>query len=215
MRRMRLGVSLLVVSLGTGALMAIVNTPASLRQVDIVHNTAAEHVSQDELRGLVAAGQAAAAFQEAFEDGDELFETAFNALDGGGANVGRGQRFTRVPRADLQGAGEWFNHTPIRVTGPNAQGCFECHEQPFEDGAGHGRQPTCIATRSAPATRRSSSQRNTPHVFAPGAIQRLAEEMTERSHADPARGCVARRLPVAAAHPDASPSTPKASTSAR
>ena len=62
--------------------------------------------------------------------------TPFNALDGGGANVGRGQRYTRVPRADLQGGGEWFNHTPIRVTGPNAGGCFECHEQPFEDGAG-------------------------------------------------------------------------------
>ena len=29
--------------------------------------------------------------------GDELFETVFNALDGVGANVGNGQRFTRMP----------------------------------------------------------------------------------------------------------------------
>ncbi len=44
---------------------------------------------------------------EAFELGDELFGTQFNALDGSGANVGRGQRFTRVPRADLKGPTEW------------------------------------------------------------------------------------------------------------
>ena len=131
MRGMRLGVSLLVVSLGTGVLVAIVNTPASLRQVDIVHDEAAEHLSQEELRGLVAGGQAAAAFEEAFEHGDELFETQFNALDGGGANVGGGARYTRVPRADLKGTGEWFNHRPARVTGPNAG-----HLRPFDDGAG-------------------------------------------------------------------------------
>jgi hypothetical protein len=180
---MRLGVSLLVVSLGTGVAVAIVNTPASLRQVGIVHDEAAEHLSQEELRGLVAGGQAAAAFTEAFEHGDELFETQFNALDGGGANVGRGQRYTRVPRADLRGRGEWYTHTPIRVTGPNAGGCFECHEQPFEDGAG----TAALNVHRDPFRTGQIGQfieRNTPHVFAPGAIQRLAEEMTDGLTAD-------------------------------
>ena len=77
-----------------------------------------------------------------------------------------------------ESAGEWFKHTPIRVTGPNAQGCFECHEQPFEDGSG-----TAAANVHRDAFRTGNIsqfiERNTPHVFAPGAIQRVAEEMTD------------------------------------
>jgi len=142
-----------------------------------IHEPAAEHIDQDELVTLVKAGKNAEAFTEAFEHGDELFETQFNALDGGGANVGLGQRFTRVPRADLRGFGEWANHVPKRETGPNAANCNACHNLPFDDGAGltssnvH-RDPQHSADLSR------FIQRNTPHVFAPGAIQRLAEEMT-------------------------------------
>jgi cytochrome c551/c552 len=143
--------------------------------VDNVHDAVAEHADQAELNAI---GDPDERFEETFELGDELFATAFNALDGGGANVGRGQRYTRVPRADLKGTGEWFNHTPVRVTGPNAAGCFECHEAPFEDGGGLAsanvhRDPfrTGIIGQFI--------ERNTPHVFAPGAIQRLAEEMTD------------------------------------
>jgi hypothetical protein len=184
-----------VVSAGTGALLAIVNTPASLRQVDIVHDEAAEHMSQEELRGLVAGGQGAAAFQEAFEHGDELFETQFNALDGGGANVGGGARYTRVPRADLKGTGEWFNHRPPRVTGPNAGACNSCHFRPFDDGAG---EAASNVHRDTFRTGLVSQfvQRNTPHLFAPGAIQRLAEEMTDDLKSDlnrlRARACANR-----------------------
>jgi hypothetical protein len=139
-----------------------------------VHQPAAVHTDQFRLNALSAPER----FVEAFELGDELFATAFNALDGGGANVGGGQRFTRVPRADRKGTGEWFTHTPIRVTGPNAQGCFECHEQPFEDGSGTS---AANVHRDAFRTGILSQfvERNTPHVFAPGAIQRLAEEMTD------------------------------------
>jgi cytochrome c peroxidase len=117
-------------------------------------------------------------FDDAFECGDELFETVFNELDGVGANVGQGQRFTRFPRADLRGAGEWFNHTPARITGPNAQACNDCHRQPFDDGAGPiggnvHRDPLRAGVMA------QFIQRNTPHVFAPGAVQRTAEEMTD------------------------------------
>jgi hypothetical protein len=186
---------LLVVSLATGALVAMVNTPAALRQIDIVHDEAAEHVSQEDLRGQVAAGQGAAAFQQAFEEGDELFETFFNALDGGGANVGNGARYTRVPRADLRGTGEWFNHRPIRVTGPNGTACNACHLRPFDDGAG---EAAANVHRDTFRTGQVSQfvQRNTPHLFAPGAIQRLAEEMTDDLKADlgrlRARACAQR-----------------------
>jgi len=160
---------------GSSAVWAIIT---QLGEVDLVHDPVAVHVSQDELKALVAAGENRRAFEEAFELGDELFATPFNALDGGGANVGNGQRFTRVPRADLNGAGQWRAHTPFRVTGPNAQGCFECHEQPFEDGSG-----TAALNVHRDAFRTGVVgqfvERNTPHVFAPGAIQRLAEEMTD------------------------------------
>ncbi len=148
-----------------------------------VHRPVAVHADQDDLNGEPDLN---ARFTEAFELGDELFATAFNALDGGGANVGRGQRYTRVPRADLRGRGEWFNHVPTRVTGPNAGGCFECHEQPFEDGAG----TAALNVHRDPFRTGLIGQfieRNTPHIFATGAIQRLAEEMTDGLTADQQR----------------------------
>ena len=150
---------------------AVLTDPA---EIALVHHPMAQHADQAELNGLPSAER----FAEAFELGDELFATSFNALDGGGANVGSGQRFTRVPRADLKGAGEWFTHTPARVTGPNASGCFECHEAPFEDGAG---TPAQNVHRDPFRTGIIGQfvERNTPHIFGMGAIQRLAEEMTD------------------------------------
>src|SRR5688572_30173663 len=94
------------------------------------------HVDQAELNALVASGLYHEAFMHAFETGDEVFGTTFEARDGVGANVGQGQRFTRVPRADLSGPGEWRMHTPARPTGPNGQTCAACHNEPAEDGAG-------------------------------------------------------------------------------
>jgi hypothetical protein len=158
---------------------AIVTDLAHVRNL---HRPAAEHVDQADLNALPASER----FTEAFEIGDEIFATAFNALDGGGANVGRGQRYTRIPRADLKNSTDWFNHTPVRVTGPNAGGCFECHETPFEDGAG----TAALNVHRDPFRTGIISQfieRNTPHVFAPGAIQRLAEEMTDALAADQQR----------------------------
>jgi cytochrome c551/c552 len=145
-----------------------------LGMVNTLHKPQVEHVNQFDL-------QSEEAFEEAFELGDQLFATLFNAADGVGANVGQGQRFTRVPRADLNGPGEWANHFPLRVTGPNAQGCVSCHNQPFEDGAGSAaadinRDPLHTANLG------SFIKRNTPHLFAIGAVQRLAEEITEELH---------------------------------
>ncbi len=141
-----------------------------------------EHADQFEFLDLVSRGREEKAFELAFEIGDELFATTFNALDGVGARVGAGQRFTRVPRADLTGPGEWPYHEPPRATGPNAESCSACHNTPFEDGAGTAasnvhRDPLHSGDLS------SFIQRNTPHLFAPGAVQRLAEEMTEALHA--------------------------------
>jgi hypothetical protein len=170
-------IAALMLGLGGAAWGIIID----LTVVGAIHVPNAEHADQEELYDLVASGQTEEAFEEAFELGDELFEVTFNALDGVGANVGDGQRFTRIPRADKTGPGQWANHIPARATGPNGQSCNACHQLLFDDGAGSAaanvhRDPFHTGNLG------KMIQRNTPHVFAPGAIQRLAEEMTESLH---------------------------------
>lgn len=135
------------------------------------------HQSQTDFVSLVQGGRGRTAFEKAFAQGDRIFDSAFNALDGGGANVGQGQRYTRIPRADLTGPGEWAQHVPSRATGPNAQSCAECHATPAADGSGGiaanvTRDPTHSGNLS------QMIHRSTPHMFGAGALQRLAEEMT-------------------------------------
>ncbi len=176
LKQMALFAGLMLMS-GAGALAIITN----LGLVGDLHQPQAEHADQEEFYNLVVAGQHEEAFELAFEEGDELFETVFNALDGVGANVGQGQRFSRVPRADLSGPDEWANHFPPRATGPNAQSCNACHNQPADDGAGSAAANVHRDPQHSGMLGRFI-QRNTPHVFGPGAIQRLAEEMTFRLH---------------------------------
>jgi hypothetical protein len=106
-----------------------------------------------------------------------LFAPQFNSADGIGANVGAGQRFTRMPRADLMGPTEWANHTPARAIGPNAFSCAGCHSQGGEDGGGEAANNV---HRDADHTGKLNKmvQRNTPHLFGLAGPQRLAEEMT-------------------------------------
>lgn len=160
---------------GLGARAIITN----LVLTSALHPRASEHLEQSTLVALVRTNQTAEAFEQAFEHGDELFETTFNALDGVGANVGRGQRFTRVPRADLTGRGEWANHVPPRATGPNAESCVACHNQGGDDGGGAAAANVHRDPQQSGVLRRFI-QRNTPHLFGAGAVQRLAEEMTSR-----------------------------------
>ncbi|HEY7161172.1 MAG TPA: hypothetical protein VH815_07925, partial [Acidobacteriota bacterium] len=164
-----------IIGLSAGAWAIITD----LTIVDAVHDPAAEHLDQNELKDLVAAGNDQQAFEEAFEHGDELFETQFNALDGVGANVGQGQRFTRIPRADLTGPGEWANHVPARATGPNATACNSCHNLPSDDGAG-GAASNVHRDPQHSGVLSKMIQRNTPAMFGLGGLQKLAEEMTDK-----------------------------------
>jgi hypothetical protein len=139
-------------------------------------------MDQMELLASIKAGKNHEAFLEAFEQGDVIFGTNFTLEQGGGAYIGGSEKshYTRIPRADLKNPGEWGdpNRKVKRPTGPNAQSCVSCHSQPVEDGAG----PT---SANVHRDHRFSGnpelmiQRNTPHVFGAGALQRLAEEMTE------------------------------------
>lgn len=170
----RLGVAAaIVIGSGFGARAIITN----LVLVSTLHQAQAEHLEQTELEDLVRNNQTDVAYEEAFEHGDELFETVFNAIDGVGAKVGQGQRFTHVPRADLTGPGEWANHVPPRSTGPNAQACNTCHNLPSDDGAG-GASGNVHRDPEHSGILRHFIERNTPHLFGGGAVQRLAEEMT-------------------------------------
>jgi len=170
--------------------------PAEIGAVQAQHAPQAEHCIQEELNAI---GDPHERFEETFECGDELFETVFNSLDGVGANVGGGLRFTRVPRADRAGPGEWASHVPARATGPNAQACNQCHSLPADDGAG----PAAANVHRDPLHTGSLGQfiqRNTPHVFAPGAIQVLAQEMTAELRDRRERGrrlsCAFRGFPI-------------------
>src|SRR5262245_5322997 len=65
-----------------------------LTLVSRLHQPAIEaHADQQDFLSRVLGGQGEAAFEDAFEAGNRLFETHFNALDGVGANVGDGKRF--------------------------------------------------------------------------------------------------------------------------
>jgi hypothetical protein len=125
-------------------------------------------------------------FLAAFDCGDELFGTAFNAVDGVGAHVGDGGRFTRTPRSDQRGPGAWASHIPTRATGPNSGSCTTCHNQPVEDGAGEN-----FANNVRDPMRTNDPgrfiQRNPPHIFGIGAVQRLAEQFNADLLADVAQ----------------------------
>ncbi len=171
----------LVTALG-GALSAysIVGS-TDIQVVKNVHDGAFEtvlsHMNQSTLNSLVQGGNVSGAFAAAFEQGDVMFSTSFNAIDGGGAKADDQGRYTRVPRADEKVSPEWFTHVPARATGPNAQSCTNCHHVGGDDGAG---DPSNMAVRD-PLRGAQLGQfitRDTPHLFGLGGLQRLGEEMT-------------------------------------
>ena len=146
----------------------------------MVHEPQLDHITQQKINQLIVSDPDKA-FEVAFEVGDELFGTAGNELDGVGAHVGNGSRFTKHPRMDLTGPMQWANHFPPRITGPNSQACTDCHFLPTEDGSGP------VSTNSIRDPERLGHigtfiTRQPPHLFGLGAKQRLAEEMTQDVH---------------------------------
>tara|TARA_R110002049_G_scaffold1177_2_gene8630 strand:+ start:1034 stop:2527 length:1494 start_codon:yes stop_codon:yes gene_type:complete len=136
-----------------------------------------DKVDQADLNDLVANGQCNAAFLQAFEAGDELSEFDFTFYQGVGANIGEGRRFTRFPRADLDGDHEWATHFPKREGGANATSCISCHSAPFANGAG-GVAMNVVLDPDHTGDPSQYLERNTTSLFALSIPQRLAEEMS-------------------------------------
>ncbi len=171
-------------ALGTGGLLY-----ATASQSDEASN-AADHAAeetyvamdQQALNDLLRNKGKDLAFTTAFDAGDELTEISFTAAQGVGAHVGEGRRFTRFPRADLNGKSEWASHLPIREGGPNATSCIACHNAPIANGAGD----IAVNVVVDPAQTGDPTkflERNTLPLFALGVPQRLAEEMSTELHA--------------------------------
>ena len=140
--------------------------------IGAIEETLGGHIDQEHLESLSPED----AFIEAFEEGDELFEIKYNAIDGVGINVGNGRRFSRMPRPDLDGPMSWASVLPHRITGPNGDSCVGCHSLPTADGAGEIADNT---VRIDPNREQNGTiERQAPHMFGVGAQQMLAEEMT-------------------------------------
>ena len=152
----------------------------------------AEHCEQSQINSIIDPKER---FLFAFKCGQGLFSARFNALDGGGANVGDGNLFTGVPRADLNGPGEWANHIPTRRNGPDGEACVLCHAEPTTGSGANALNIVLDVTNSADLS--LFFTRNTTSLLGGGAIQLLAEEMTQdllaiREHAR-ASACKLRR----------------------
>jgi hypothetical protein len=195
--RWRVGLVLATAVFGSGmSAWAIITASGDLTIVNNVQgstfSTFGGHIVQATLTNEVIAGNGSAAFAQAFAAGDAMFAAKFHAGDGGGANVGAGERYTRMPRADLTGSGQWATHTPARATGPNATGCTGCHNLGGDDGAGDS---AANVHRDANHTKALNQmvQRNTPHLFGLGGHGRSATPSATPSARTRAPACPCAR----------------------
>jgi Di-haem oxidoreductase, putative peroxidase len=140
-------------------------------------------ISQHFIAGKVQHGQNDQIRDSLFKVGDFLFSNHFNEADGSGCDVCLNYpfnttflRYTRTPRAQCTATGQWANQIPARATGPNAQSCDACHQAPFD--ASGGVSENAVRDPGHTGNEFLYIHRNTPALFAVGALQKLAEEQT-------------------------------------
>jgi hypothetical protein len=112
----------------------------------------------------------------AVADGRRLFKAKFNLVDGSGRPEATGDS-KPTPRAS---AGAAFR----RVSGPDANSCAGCHNDPIVGGSGEFVTNTFVGAHlSDPPTLSTSddltNERNTVTLFGSGAVELVAREMTE------------------------------------
>jgi hypothetical protein len=130
-----------------------------------------EHIEQDDIN------DGTLSFDEVFEQGRQLFVTAFNRCDGQGRPSTTGTGNHREPDEP----------TFSRISAPDSNSCAGCHNQPRNGGAGdfvanvfvlgQGADPVLESTSSE-----FSNNRNTLGMFGAGPIEMLAREMTVTLH---------------------------------
>ncbi len=118
-------------------------------------------------------------FEAIFAHGKELFNVRFNRCDGQG-------------RPAATGAGVPTHRDPTqpdftRISGPDANSCEGCHNQPRSGGAGDFVANVFVLAQNADpvldsASSEFSNLRNTLGMFGSGAIEMLAREMTVELH---------------------------------
>ena len=87
-----------------------------------------------------------------------------------------------LPRADLNGEGEWSQHIPPREGGPQAQSCIACHSHALRQWCrSHGDECGSLI-RPRLAIPRPILSATRCHCSRLGAVQRVAEEMTAELH---------------------------------
>lgn len=158
----------------TGALAGPVKfidlAPADTTAIDVT-------VAQDQLAGPLAKND----LDDLIEAGRRLFDTRFTRDDGAGrplatqATVPTHVRHRR--EIDFQ-----------RASGPDANACTSCHNQPIAGGSGHftANVFTSEGTESADfdtVDPQFSNERGTNHMFGSGLMELLAREMTADLHA--------------------------------
>jgi Di-haem oxidoreductase, putative peroxidase len=115
----------------------------------------------------------------AIEDGRTLFAANFNTLDGAGRPHATGDS-KPTPRLT---AGPAFQ----RISGPDANSCFGCHNQPELGGSGDVAANVFFGAQFADPIVDSvrndlSNERNTPSLFGAGALELAAREITYDLH---------------------------------
>lgn len=115
--------------------------------------------------------------QSLFKRGEFLFTTPTNILDGFGRPGATGNG---VPTSRPIGSAPFMN----RVSGPDSNTCFGCHNQPGDGGGGDFVANVFVLGQLADPVLNSidaefSNERNTLGMFGAGAIEALAVEMTD------------------------------------
>lgn len=135
------------------------------------------HVDQKNLRGELPL----VVLEELRRQGELLFTAKFTAADGAGRPAAT--QATRPTKRDTA-ASSLFD----RATGPDANACSGCHNQPAAGGAGDFATNIFVAEdlhadlkpMPDPAL---ANERGTTHIFGAGLIELLAREMTAELHA--------------------------------
>lgn len=161
----------IVARCGVVGVMALAGSAAQA-QVIGERPTIESHVDQAQIEaGMLSLGQL-------FEAGRHLFNAKFNYLDGQGRPATTGGGAPRVPDEPMF----------IRTSGPDANACFGCHNEPRSGGGGEFVANVFVLAQTLdPVTfsiaAQFSNERNSLGMHGSGAIEMLAREMTADLHA--------------------------------